>query len=374
MKLTLCMIVYNEEETIVGAINSVRHVINEAIIGIDDKTTDNTANVAKDFLIQSGIPHTQYPFSLDSGFASARNKGLCMVDEGYALILDGDETVDIQSAVNIDKIKRKWVGEEIESILVRQINHNEKGIVHQCMSPRILRGDVRYKYRWHEVPDIKTTQNASIPDIVILNKKTTKKRQQLKSDDSGDHIEFFKQDAKDFPDDTLPVYNLANCYLDMGTRNNDDVLVDKSLHLYMKLVNKPFLNSYMVDLRMVFCNRFLKRQGEAQALLAQMLSKYGKTRAEHLFFLGLYHIESREYIEALQYLFAASRTDVPPTQETVIVDYYTWLPMKYIYHVFQQLTNDDILQMQKAIKDFFSEHYKGRIGELYEIDFGNNII
>ncbi len=86
MSISLCMIVKNEEDWIVGAIESVKSIVDEIIIA-DTGSTDRTVDLARPF--NPKILRFQWTDS----FAEARNLTLAEARHPWILVLDADERI-----------------------------------------------------------------------------------------------------------------------------------------------------------------------------------------------------------------------------------------------------------------------------------------
>jgi glycosyltransferase involved in cell wall biosynthesis len=86
MGVSLCMIVKNEEDWVVGAVDCVRTIVDEVII-VDTGSTDSTHQVVQSL----GVKLIQHPW--DGSFASARNASLAAAGEPWVLVLDADERI-----------------------------------------------------------------------------------------------------------------------------------------------------------------------------------------------------------------------------------------------------------------------------------------
>ncbi len=84
IRLTLCMIVKNEERFLDGCLASVRGVV-DAIVVVDTGSTDSTREIARKHNAQV----VEHAWSDD--FAAARNAALAHVRGGFVLVLDADE-------------------------------------------------------------------------------------------------------------------------------------------------------------------------------------------------------------------------------------------------------------------------------------------
>ena len=86
VKLSLCMIVKNEESSLPQCLGSIKDVVEEMII-LDTGSTDKTMQVAKDFGAQVES------FSWRDDFAAARNQALSYAQGEWVLVLDADEVL-----------------------------------------------------------------------------------------------------------------------------------------------------------------------------------------------------------------------------------------------------------------------------------------
>jgi len=86
-KLSLCMIVKNEEKYLADALKSVQGVVDEIIV-VDTGSTDRTVEIAREF----GSKVFFYEWNDD--FAAARNESLKHATGDWILMLDADERLD----------------------------------------------------------------------------------------------------------------------------------------------------------------------------------------------------------------------------------------------------------------------------------------
>lgn len=83
-KLSLCMIVRDEERFLAGALESVRGVVDEALV-VDTGSTDATPDIVR----AAGATLLRHPWGDD--FAAARNVGVDAATGTHVLVLDADE-------------------------------------------------------------------------------------------------------------------------------------------------------------------------------------------------------------------------------------------------------------------------------------------
>lgn len=86
-KLTLCMIVKNEERHISRCLSSVQDIADEIVV-VDTGSEDQTVQICKSFNAQV------YTHEWKNDFAKARNAGLQHAKGDWILFLDADEELD----------------------------------------------------------------------------------------------------------------------------------------------------------------------------------------------------------------------------------------------------------------------------------------
>lgn len=86
VKLSLCMIVKNEEASLPRCLNSVKNVVEEMIL-LDTGSNDQTVQIAQE------LGAKVYHFQWCNDFALARNEALQYVQGEWVLVLDADEVL-----------------------------------------------------------------------------------------------------------------------------------------------------------------------------------------------------------------------------------------------------------------------------------------
>ena len=87
-KLSLCMIVKNEEKFLAGCLESVKNIVDEIII-VDTGSTDKTIEIANSYNAKV------YHFEWKNDFSLARNESIKHATGDWILILDADERLAI---------------------------------------------------------------------------------------------------------------------------------------------------------------------------------------------------------------------------------------------------------------------------------------
>ena len=96
-KLTLSMIVKNEEKYLRECLNSVKDVVDEIVL-VDTGSTDNTIKIAEEYGAKI------FNFDWVNDFSAARNYALSKSSGEWILYLDADERLDNNSVAELRKI------------------------------------------------------------------------------------------------------------------------------------------------------------------------------------------------------------------------------------------------------------------------------
>lgn len=160
MKISLCMIVKNEEEVLARCLNSVRNFVDEIVIA-DTGSADKTVEIARVFT------ERVYTYPWHDDFAAARNFAFSKAAGDYVMWLDADDYISPENAKRFAMLKETLVRElpdmvmcpydvafendtplssfYRERLVKRDAGFMWQGRVHECIAPRgkILRSDFR---------------------------------------------------------------------------------------------------------------------------------------------------------------------------------------------------------------------------------------
>lgn len=101
MKISLCMIIKDEEKYIKQCLDNALPLVDEAIV-VDTGSTDNTINIIEDEY-KGKVKLINHEWNND--FAEARNKSLEEANGEWILILDADEKINFDKEKLIDELK-----------------------------------------------------------------------------------------------------------------------------------------------------------------------------------------------------------------------------------------------------------------------------
>lgn len=167
--ISLCMIVKDEAERLAACLTSAQPIVDELVI-VDTGSTDNTADIARQF--GAAVRHRSW----DNDFAAARNQALSYATMDWVLVLDADEYLTPQA---ITKIPEAIANEQ--RLVVNLIRH-EIGAAQSPYSvvSRLFRRhpDIRFSRPYHAMIDDSVAelmaqntqwQVAQLPDITIAH-------------------------------------------------------------------------------------------------------------------------------------------------------------------------------------------------------------
>ncbi|HHV10483.1 MAG TPA: glycosyltransferase [Clostridiales bacterium] len=181
-RITLCMIVKNEETTLESCLSGIAPFVDEIII-IDTGSIDRTKEIALNFTDKV------YDYAWANDFAAARNYSISKATNEYILVLDSDEVVE---QINIGSIKlsleqhpkkigrllriNEFTREGISHKYIERVNrlfskkhYHYEGIIHEQLVPAIATKPNATEYNTTEPKSANTPQHSE----TVLNEDNT---------------------------------------------------------------------------------------------------------------------------------------------------------------------------------------------------------
>lgn len=120
LKLSLCMIVKNEEEDLPRCLEAVKKHVDEIII-VDTGSTDKTVSIAK--------KHTDkvFYFKWKNDFSAARNESLKHATGDWILVLDADEIVNPE---DLKRIRELMEFDDVDGYALIQRNYRQSSLLY----------------------------------------------------------------------------------------------------------------------------------------------------------------------------------------------------------------------------------------------------
>jgi glycosyltransferase involved in cell wall biosynthesis len=141
MKISLCMIVKNEEENLPNSLESVKDLVDEINI-IDTGSTDKTVETAKKY--------TDRVFFFDwiNDFSAARNFSFSKATKDYIMWLDADDIIDRKNLEKLLRLKKSFKGSADCITLNYIINTDDEGKPSlMALRERIVKNNAGYTWQ-----------------------------------------------------------------------------------------------------------------------------------------------------------------------------------------------------------------------------------
>ena len=135
MKISLCMIVKNEEQVLSRCLDSIKDFVDEIVI-VDTGSTDSTKQIAKKYT------EKVYDFEWIDDFSKARNFSFSKATGDYIMWLDADDVIEKSELDKLLKFKPKIIGDVDVYRLKYHIKFNENNNpTFSYFRERILKND-----------------------------------------------------------------------------------------------------------------------------------------------------------------------------------------------------------------------------------------
>jgi glycosyltransferase involved in cell wall biosynthesis len=255
-RVSLCMIVKNEEAHLATCLGSVADLVDEMVV-IDTGSTDGTAAVA------SRRGARVYPFHWVDSFAEARNESLRHAQMDWIFWLDADEMLDEENRIKLRSLLA-GLRNENAAYVMRQRSPAGPGSVAAVVADqvRLFRRlpEARWSHRVHEqiLPALRRTGvDLRRSDVVIQHgghEDAGLRRRKLERD-----LRLLLIENEERPDDPFTLFNLGSLYHETARPAEALPLLQRSLDRSRPRDSiVPKLHALIVG-----CHRKLQRPREA---------------------------------------------------------------------------------------------------------------
>lgn len=263
-KISLCMIVKNEESNLRSCLESVQAGVDEIVI-VDTGSTDKTIDIAKEYT--GKIFH----YDWNDDFSSARNHSLKQATGDWILILDADEVLPMETVNQLKTIVE--TKPNFDAIGLQIINTDGKQVIgHTHNANRLVKNKngLLFHYRIHEQPFINGNpiDNRYKSELEIFH--TGYREEDLVSKNKKErNITILKKELEHKPKDNFIHFNIANEYLSVNK-------YEKALYHYqIASNNNKFKNlNPVISLRTVICLYQMEKYEEAIKKVNNGIKKY----------------------------------------------------------------------------------------------------
>jgi glycosyltransferase involved in cell wall biosynthesis/Flp pilus assembly protein TadD len=266
-RVSLCMIVKNEEANLSGCLDCVADLVDEIVI-VDTGSTDDTKKVAARYGARV------FDFLWCDDFAAARNESLRHAAGDWIFWLDADDRVDLE---NRRELRRLFNGlpDESAAYMMKCLCQvgEDPGSAWVLDHARLFRNhpQVRWQYRVHEqiLPAV-LKQGGKMHRADVTIRHGGYQDQSLTRRKEERNLRLLHLDQADYPNSPLVLYNLGKTYYMLGQPIEAISALERSLELSRP--TDSFLRKLYATL--VQCHQHLKQSDRALAACRQGLDRF----------------------------------------------------------------------------------------------------
>jgi len=283
MRISVCMIVKNEEENIERCLESIKEIADEIII-VDTGSADQTVRLAQKYTDK--IFH--HPWEND--FSKARNLSSSYATGDWIFIIDADEELLTENSHLLLQAVRNKTIDAIQIQVISEFHQNRSESISN--QTRLFRNNnyIYYEGRVHN--RLVGFKNPKIYPIRLIHQgyDLTPSQQKAKFQRT---VSLLKKDLQDNPNNPLPYHYLSCSYLSMEMYQE---ALDASLTV-IRLADEDCSNSDLISLWSRFnAARSYYQLGEfdkAEKLALQTLNLYPDHIDSHFILIRIYYDQFR---------------------------------------------------------------------------------
>nr|WP_315034687.1 glycosyltransferase family 2 protein [uncultured Chryseobacterium sp.] len=310
MKISLCLIVKNEEAVLGRCLESAAKFADEIII-VDTGSTDKTKEIAEQFTDKI------FDFEWINDFSAARNFAFSKAVMDYQMWLDADDVVPEKSVKEINELK-KSLKDNVEIVTMKYVLSFDQNNNPAFLSTRERLFKRSKNYQWidpvHEC--IPLIGNLQYTDIEIWHKKT---RSEELSTRNIDIYKALEEKGQDFSARQLYYY---------ARELKDHNETSKAIICYEKFLD---LGSGWGEDIITSCHQLAieyKKLGVREKILPVLFKsfEYDVPRPDICCELGYYYKEEQNYNQAFKWFDLATKLPVSNSVGFVFSDYSGYIP------------------------------------------------
>jgi tetratricopeptide (TPR) repeat protein len=366
--LTVGMILWQEGSTLEGVLQSLKPIVDKFILGVDAKSTDDTAKIARKWA------NDYFEFDFQDNFSLARNMVLNRCNTEWFMQVDGHEFLDSGS---IECIGEHVGGDKDTEVVYLSLNiWNEYEPLLLFLAPRMFRADagIRYMRRIHNTLthvdgyERFLSLNTVHDHGIILDHKQPEKRHKKRAGQRKEISESGMIEQALDKNDAYDWYNLGVWYTHEGRGEEAIAAFTNAL----ETCNRGDVR-YQIK---IFLAGIHKQQGERDKAKETLSSASidDPKRCEHLVELGALYEEEDKLNDALMFYSMAELFPITPGMMTVYLPYYSYFPIQRKMEIYgrqgrlikamdegKKLREFKYFQHQKQLQGYM-EHLQSEIG------------
>lgn len=365
--LAIAMVVKNEGQTIYRALDSVKSIADEYVIGVDDATTDNTEAEVRRFAADNQSSKVNlYTFTWESDFAKARNTSIEKVTSDYFMVLDGHEyfpaewfNITENQVINQQEVLlevKKILGTNDEDELFIQLYQQPfNGYIPDnfFLQPRIYikRDNVRFTRASHNViSGINHEKVIHLPELILVHdapesnrKERTVQRVEMNTANLSADVE------KNQGNDPRALFYLGNTLLE--AKDHEKAISAYNKYIAIQTVENSELYQCLIFKAMAENASGLKTDARNSLYRAMSVDP---TRRDAIMMLGDLYYEVGQHENALQFYKQVTTIRPKPSRMFQSGRSCTWLPYQNMSRVYNDTNNKTmaISSLKKAMRYF----------------------
>ena len=290
VKLSLCMIVKNEEQILQQSLCKVGRYVDEMIV-VDTGSTDRTKEIAQ----SCGSKVYDSPWCDD--FSAARNFSLEKASCDWVLVLDADEIISdfrVESIQNVIKAESSVVGR------IKLINIVSDAAGEKRISERISRLFNRKRFHYEGVIHEQLVQNEGNPfktipvEITAEHSGYTQEVLQ-RTDKIARNIRMLEKALKKSPEDAYLLYQLGKVYYLAKKYSEAVTYFKRALRLSFN-----FSLEYVENLVETYGYALINSGSYAEALCLKNYELYYADSTDYLFLMGIVYMNNGGFSQAIE--------------------------------------------------------------------------
>ncbi|MHA1882471.1 MAG: glycosyltransferase [Candidatus Thorarchaeota archaeon] len=313
--VSAALIVRNEAKTLEMCLKSIRDYVEEIVVLVDNRTTDQSYEIATRL-----ADKVQY-FKWHDDFAGARNEAIALCSHEWILIMDGHEVLHPKSGQILENLKGRVVeGGDLETTgrfdAFVYMDPKGKDADHLIptsffLQPRLFRKEAfRYRGRIHnflEPTSEKAKEYAIRPvnELVFLHSRPEELSELRKQERREINIRILKEEIEKDPDYARAYFYLAQTYYEAE-------MYDDALETYQKYIEKSSWDAEKAHAYLMMATIYaeMKQFEEARECCYKGIGlDWG--RAEFYLTLGDIAYEEKDFYQA-QHWYTSAKDKKPP--------------------------------------------------------------
>lgn len=329
-RISLCMIVKNEEENLKRCLKHI-HIFADQLIIIDTGSDDHTKEVAEK------LGAEVYDFRWNDSFAEARNYSYSKAKCPWVMWLDADDIIDRENARLISKVKNNLKSSVDGVFFRRNLEYSQDGIPtqHHLFLYVTQNGKFKWKYRAYN----------SLNPVIIKDKYNYLKFENIHINHWFDtdrpkyrKTQTLKLLQKEDKNDPYILFALGEEYRSTGNFRKSV----NSFSKYLKIVKKKQCNEdpHQIFLAHINIAKALFLQGKLKKMekwLKKVINIYPEF-SESWIMLGDHMFQKQKFEDAIGFYIQASKCNLPQIGEVAFDErLYTYYPFDMIGVAFSKL-------------------------------------